>query len=161
MTFIDHLNKLSTSEIADLDDRYFIDLIRLAPIDKIGIYASMNSMTLVHCAIVIYCRPEIYPEFISIGNVNLEIVLKTMPRLSVNICGRLMPIFGLRDPKFKTAESYVNYIKDLLIQDPVYDKISHNGTVSISDVSDSTAQKCLESDYLLESLVSSIEEHYN
>lgn len=158
--FLKMISGLSNSEIADLNESYFIDLVRYAPIEKLFLYVTSNTMTLVHCAIVVYYRPESYPEFIDISDIPLSMVIKTMPRLEHDVCGKILQLYGLRDPHFKTTESYVEHIKNLLMQDPIYEKISRNGTVAISDVSDSTAEKYLSSDHMLETLINSVTEHY-
>lgn len=158
--FLKMISGLSNSEIADLDESYFIDLVRYAPIEKVLLYASNNIMTLTHCAIVVSLRPDIYPAFVDISDVTLSTVIKTMPRLDPEICGKLLQIYGLRDPHFKTSDAYISHIKNLLLQDPVYEKINRNGTVAISEIPDSTAEKYLESDHLLDTLVNAIIEHY-
>jgi hypothetical protein len=159
-TFLKMISGLSNSEIADLDESYFIDLIRYASIDKVLLYAAANTMTLAHCAIVVYHRPDIYPEFIDSSDVPLSTVIKTMQRLEPEVCGKILQFYGLRDPHFRTADAYISHIKNLLLQDPVYEKINRNGTVAISEISDMTAEKYLESDHLLETLVNAISEHY-
>lgn len=160
-TFLDFLSGLSNSEVADLDDSYFVNLVRYAPIEKLLIYASTNKMTLVHCSLVVYLRPDVYPEFIEISGLPLKTTIKTFTHIEPDICGRILEVYGLRDPKFKTADSYIRHIKNILVQDPVYEKISRGNSVSLHEVTDQTAKRCLENDGLLETLVTSVLEYYD
>lgn len=156
----EYLDRLRIDELANLDDSEFINIVKFGDLKHIKLYASLNSMTLAHCAIVIYFREEYYPEFIEVIQLSLELVTKTMPRIKPETCGRIMPIYGLRDPKFTLTESYVSHVNNLLGQDSTYEKISKAETIALEDVNNSTAARCMESDKMMELMISSIIEHY-
>lgn len=155
------LDSLKVDELANLDESEFIDIVKHGDIKHIKLYASLNNMTLTHCAIVIYFREDIFADFVEVIQLPLDLIVKTLLRVSPETCGRIMPMYGLRDPKFNLSESYVSHIKNLLRQDSTYEKISRSETVSIDEVSNNTAARCLETDNMLELLVLSIVEHYD
>lgn len=156
----DYLDSLRIDELADLDDSEFINIVKFGDPKHIKLYASLNNMTLAHCAIVIYFREECYADFVEVIQLPLELIVKTMPRLSPAVCGKILPVYGLRDPGFAMTESYISHIGNLLGQDSTYEKISRSGAVSLDDISNNTAARCMESDKMMELMISSILENY-
>lgn len=154
-----YLDSLRIDELADLDDTEFINIIKFGDPRHIKLYASLNNMSLAHCAIVIYFREECYANFVEVIQMPLELIVKTMPRLTPATCGKILPIYGLRDPGFSMTDSYVSHINNLLCQDSTYEKISRSGAVSIEDISNNTAARCMESDKMMELMISSILEN--
>lgn len=158
MDFSEYLDTLSNSDIGDLDEKYFSSIVRYGSIKHVIMYASMNNIQLSHCAVVIYYRESIYPEFIHASGLPLKKVLKTFEVLSPRTCGRVLSTYGLHDPVFSDSMSYINYVRELCTTDSVYQGIISNSTLlSVSDISDSTAKRFFGSKEQIELLVNSIE----
>lgn len=156
MEFTTYLNTLSRKEIYDLDPSEFINIVKYGSIYHLSIYASNNSMSLIHCAIVILLRESVYPEFLLAADVRMTKVIKTMHLLRPCTCGEILKKYGLTDPGFNSNSAYIEYLTRLLSIDPVSEKIQGNEKVDITDISDKVTKKYLTSKQDLEVLVDSI-----
>jgi hypothetical protein len=158
MDFSEYLDTLSNSDIGDLDEKYFTNIVRYGSIKHVIMYASMNTMQLSHCAIVIHYRESIYPEFVKASGLSLKKILRTFGVISPKTCGEVLSAFGLHDPVFSDSTSYINYVCELCASDAVYQNIiSGSSLVSVSDIPDHTAKRFFSSREQIELLVNSIE----